>query len=114
MSDYYQSEVVVEYRIAPLIFRIIVGGVKVTRTLYKSIKYTPKYPQGFRAVQNGTKHVTVNNKEKLAELRQIEAGTWKKVYKDGYDQYGNKVSVHYFQSRSGLVYDVKTKSGWSN
>lgn len=113
MPDYYQAEVTSRYRMAPLIFRIIVEGVKVTRTLYQAIKYAPKYPQGFKAVQNGTKHVTVNNKSLLNELRQIEAGTWKKVYKDGYDKNGNRVSVHYFQSKSGLVYDVKTKSGWS-
>jgi hypothetical protein len=49
----------------------------------------------------------------LEELRQIEAGTWKKVYKDGYDKDGKKISIHYFQSKSGLVYDVKVKSGWS-
>ncbi|MEC1156465.1 hypothetical protein [Cytobacillus horneckiae] len=29
------------------------------------------------------------------------------------DKNGKKVSIHYFQSKSGLVYDVKVKSGWS-
>lgn len=92
---------------------VIVNGVKVTKHIYKGIKYAPKYPSGFKAVQNGTKNVTVNNKSLLDELRQIEGGTWKKVYKDGYNKNGKKVSIHYFQSKSGLVYDVKVKSGWS-
>jgi len=26
----------------------------------------------------------------------------------------NKVSIHYFQSQSGKVFDVKVKPGWSN
>ncbi|WP_063558658.1 hypothetical protein LG307_02730 [Sutcliffiella horikoshii] len=92
---------------------IVVNGVKISKNLYKSIKYAPKYPSGFKAVQNGTKNVTVNNKSLLNELREIEAGTWKKVYKDGYDKDGKKVSIHYFQSKSGLVFDVKVKNGWS-
>ncbi|MBQ4840981.1 hypothetical protein IHP27_13320 [Bacillus safensis] len=91
---------------------IFVNGVKASKHLYKSIKYAPKYPAGFKAVQNGTKKVTVNNKKLLSELKQIEGGAWKKVYKDGYKD-GKKVSVHYFQSKSGLVYDVKVKKGWS-
>lgn len=92
---------------------VIVNGVKVAKHLYTAIKYAPKYPSGFKAVQNGTKNFTVNNKSLLEELRQIESGTWKKVYKDGYDKNGKKISIHYFQSKSGLVYDVKVKSGWS-
>jgi len=112
-SDY----LVIQPRFAPIIGLIvrtvIVNGVKVTKHLYKSIKYAPKYPSGFKAVQNGTKNVTVKNKSLLDELRQIESGTWKKVYKDGYDKNNEKISIHYFQSKSGLVYDVKVKQGWS-
>ena len=37
-----------------------------------------------------------------------------KVYKDGYDAYGNEISIHYFQSESGRVFDVKVKPYWSN
>ena len=38
----------------------------------------------------------------------------------GYDAYGifirsgNKVSIHYFRSQSGRVFDVKVKQGWSS
>lgn len=118
MEDYIDSNnQVIQPRFAqfaPIIVTIIVNGLKVSRHVYKAIKYAPKYPKGFKAVQNGTKNVTVNNKGLLSELRQIESGTWKKVYKDGYDANGKKISIHYFQSKSGLVFDVKTKSGWSN
>jgi len=50
----------------------------------------------------------------LAKLREIEPGDWKKVYKDGYDAAGRKVSIHYFESRSGKVFAVDVKAGWSN
>ena len=36
------------------------------------------------------------------------------MYKDGYNKYGDEVSIHYFQSESGTVFDVKVKTGWSN
>lgn len=84
------------------------------RNTYNSIKNAPLYPKGFRAIQNGTVKNTVNNKDVLNELRSVESGKWSKVYKDGYDASGNRVSVHYFQSQSGKVFDVKVKSGWSN
>jgi filamentous hemagglutinin len=28
--------------------------------------------------------------------------------------YGEEISIHYFQSESGKVFNVKVKSGWSN
>ena len=87
------------------------GNIK---NIYNSIKEAPKYPEGFRGIQNGTKKVNINNHDVLNELRQIEPGQWKKVYKDGFDAIGNKVSIHYFESPSGKVFDVKVKSGWSN
>lgn len=113
-EDYpeYSDITQVQPRIGPIIRFVIVGGAKVGKHVYKSIKYAPKYPAGFKAVQNGTKNVTVKDKKLLSELRQIESGDWKKVYKDGYIK-GKKASIHYFQSKSGLVFDVKTKQGWS-
>ena len=54
------------------------------QNVYDSIKKAPKYPEGFRTVQNGTKKVNINNREVLDELRNVESGQWKKVYKDGY------------------------------
>jgi len=57
---------------------------------------------------------TVKNQDVLKGLREHEAGVWKKVYSDGYASNGAKVSIHYFQSQSGKVFDVKVKNGWSN
>ncbi|GIP09502.1 hypothetical protein J1TS5_16720 [Paenibacillus macerans] len=56
----------------------------------------------------------VNNTELLKELRAIEFGTWHKIYKDGMNANGKKISIHYFQSQLGQVYNVKVKNGWSN
>ena len=84
------------------------------KNVYNSIKNAPKYPNGFKAVQNGMKKVNINNNDVLNELRRIENAQWKKVYKDGYDISGKKISIHYFESSSGKVFDVKVKAGWSN
>lgn len=84
------------------------------KNIYNSIKQAPKYPQGFNEVNNGTVKVKVKNTDVLSELRQVESGQWKKVYKDGYDANGSRISIHYFQSESGKVFDVKVKQGWSN
>ena len=82
--------------------------------LYNGIKNAPKYPVGFKDIPNGQKSVNVNNLSLLSDLRLQEPGKWKKVYRDGYDKAGNKVSIHYFQSQSGKVFDVKVKDYWSN
>ena len=87
------------------------GRIKNT---YNSIKEAPVYPEGFEAVQNGTKKVNINNKDILEALREVEPGRWKKVYKNGFDANGNRISIHYFESPSGKVFDVKVKQGWSN
>lgn len=89
-------------------------GANNIKKVYNSIKESPQYPTNFKGTQNGTTKNTVNNKSLLNELKNIESGKWTKVYKDGYDQYGNKISIHYFQSKSGKVFDVKVKFGWSN
>ncbi|MDK8182618.1 RHS repeat-associated core domain-containing protein [Paenibacillus sp. UMB4589-SE434] len=89
-------------------------GKGVIKNVYDSIKKAPKYPDGFQGVQNGTKKVNINNKDVIDELRSVESGQWKKVYKDGYDASKKKISIHYFESSSGKVFDVKVKSGWSN
>jgi RHS repeat-associated protein len=92
----------------------ITEGNSNIKNLYNSIKEAPKYPNGFTAVKNGTKKVNIKNKDILNALREIEPGDWKKVYKDGYDANGRKISIHYFLSPSGKVFDVKVKSDWSN
>ncbi|WP_276918294.1 hypothetical protein [Aneurinibacillus aneurinilyticus] len=89
-------------------------GTGEIKNVYNSIKQAPKYPSEFKAVQNGTKKVNVKNQDVLEKLREVESGQWKKIYKDGYDSKGKKISIHYFESQSGKVFDVKVKSGWSN
>ncbi|UNL86377.1 hypothetical protein [Priestia koreensis] len=87
-------------------------GTGEIKNVYNS--QVPKYPSGFKGVQNGTKKVNVKNQDVLGKLREVESGRWKKIYKDGYDTNGKKISIHYFQSQSGKVFDVKIKPGWSN
>ncbi|SHJ88849.1 hypothetical protein SAMN05444401_0008 [Clostridium amylolyticum] len=89
-------------------------GESSIRSIYDSIKKAPQYPEGFKDASNGTRKVSVKNGDVLDELRKIESGQWKKVYKDGYDANGKKISIHYFQSQSGKVFNVKVKPGWSN
>lgn len=82
--------------------------------IFTSIKDAPKYPKDFRVARNGTRKLSVENKQLLEKLKQIENLEWRKVYRDGFDGDGRKISLHYFQSASGKVFDVKVKLGWSN
>lgn len=97
-----------------------IGGMPVRnpdtgiKNVYDSIRKSPQFPEGFKERVGGTSRNTVNNKELLAELRVIAPGKWSKIYKDGFDSTGKKVSIHYFQSESGKVFNVKTKPNWSN
>jgi len=84
------------------------------KNVYDGIKNAPQYPDGFKGRQNGTKSVKMNDKKLLEQLRKVESGEWKKIFKDGFDKFGNRVSIHYFQSKSGKVFNVKVKTGWSN
>jgi hypothetical protein len=84
------------------------------RDIFKSLKDWGEYPTGFAARQNGTVKNVVNNKELLSELREVESGQWFKVYKDGYDVSGSKISIHYFTSQSGKIFNPKIKDYWSN
>lgn len=83
------------------------------KQVYNSLKDSPQYPKDFRLVQNGTRKLSIKNKQLLEELRKIESGEWNKIYKDGYSG-EDRVSLHYFQSKSGKVFNVKVKLGWSN
>ncbi|EDS6040475.1 hypothetical protein ZL39_003729, partial [Salmonella enterica subsp. enterica] len=74
----------------------------------------PQYPRGFRNVQNGTTRNVVKDQSLLKQLRKVESGKWSKVYRDGFDASGRKISVHYFESQSGRVFNVEVKPGWSN
>jgi len=82
--------------------------------LYNSIRESPDYPRGFSQRQNGKTQNKINNKALFTMLRQLEPGKWKKIYSDGFDECGNRISIHYFQSSSGKVFNVKVKLGWSN
>ncbi|MDF9825367.1 hypothetical protein M2475_001822 [Breznakia sp. PF5-3] len=73
----------------------------------KSIKDAPNYPEGFQNRQSGTTKNTINNKELLNYLRQIESGERYKVYKDGYTLSDEKITLHYFQSGSGIILILK-------
>ncbi|WP_253685074.1 MULTISPECIES: RHS repeat domain-containing protein [unclassified Treponema] len=83
------------------------------KNIYKSIKDAPKYPKGFQAIRGQTLVNKVNNGKLLDNLRKVEPGNWKKVFKNGYDKAGNKISIHYFESESKKVFDVKVIDGWS-
>jgi hypothetical protein len=83
------------------------------KQIYNSIKAVPEYPKDFQPVQNGTRKLNIKNKLLLEELRKIESGQWNKVYKDGYSA-GEEVSIHYFESKSGKIFNLKVKQGWSN
>lgn len=85
------------------------------RQTFNSIRDAPTYPNGFREIQNGVRKVNINNQEVLNNLRNVQSGEWKKVYRDGFDAQGNRISIHYFQhTRTGTVFNVKVKNGWSN
>lgn len=84
------------------------------KQIFDSLKDAPKYPSGFRATRNGTRKLRIENKQLLEKLKQIEDNEWRKIYSDGFDGNRRKVSLHYFQSVSGKVFDVKVKWGWSN
>ena len=90
------------------------GSNEIPKEIYNSIKESPNYPEGFVEKQNGTTKNKMDNGTLLENLRKVEKGEWKKVYKDGFDKNGNKISIHYFQSKSGKVFNVKTKHYWSN
>lgn len=82
--------------------------------LYHSIKEAPNYPQGFTNRQNGKTQHNIHNRALLEMLRNLEPGKWKKIYQDGFDVSGNRMSLHYFQSPTGQLFNVKLKAGWSN
>ena len=69
--------------------------------------------KGFVRRPNGLTKNTIKDKDLLFELRAIEPGKWQKVYKDGMLD-GSRVSLHYFESPSGKVFNPKIVPGWSN
>jgi hypothetical protein len=57
------------------------------------------------------KKVNIKNKALLDELNRVGTG-WKKVYQNGWID-GEKYSMHYFQDKSGKIFDFWIKEGWS-
>jgi hypothetical protein len=90
------------------------GAASSIKNIYTSIKNAPNYPKGFKNAKDGVKRINPDNLELLEQLRQIEPGEWKKVFRGGYVD-GKKVTIHYFEHKNtGKVFDVKTKNYWSN
>jgi hypothetical protein len=81
--------------------------------IYDFPEDSPNYPSDFYPLQDGLQKFKVKNQFLLDELRTIESGEWRKVYQDGY-RGREQVSIHYFESPTGQVFDLKIKSGWSN
>ena len=83
------------------------------KDVFNSITDHPEYPKNFKKEKNSFSQNNVNNKGLLKKLRAIKTGKWKKIYEDGYD--GDKqISLHYFKHESGIIFGLKSKSGWSN
>lgn len=85
----------------------------ISNNILDILKDAPKYPKGFQAVRGQILANKVNNGKLLDNLRKVEPCNWKKVFKNGYDKAGNKISIHYFESESKKVFDVKVIDGWS-
>jgi filamentous hemagglutinin len=88
-------------------------GITGLKQIYNSLEDAPNYPDDFYPVPDGICKLKIKNQFLLAELTSIEPGRWQKVYQDGYSS-GQLISLHYFESPSGKVFDVKVKVGWSN
>jgi hypothetical protein len=82
------------------------------KCVYDFPEDAPGYPDGFYPLEEGIVYLGIKNQFLIEELRSIEFGEWCKVYQDGYCE-GELVSIHYFESPSGRVFDLKVKSGWS-
>ena len=81
---------------------------------FTSIKNSSKYPSDFEAERGGMTKNKINDDKWKERLNLKEPkGNWKKIYKDGWSD-NERVSIHYFESKSGTVVDVKVKKGWSN
>jgi hypothetical protein len=70
--------------------------------LYPDVYASPSVPDGWTPNKDGTLKYPVRNKKVLAYLRELLAGKWQKVIKDG-----NSGELHYFEHGSGQVAGVK-------
>jgi len=70
--------------------------------LYADVYASGSVPAGWAPTSGGTIKYPVRNAALLRYLRQLLAGRWQKVIKQG-----NTGAVHYFEHASGQVADVK-------
>ncbi len=84
----------------------------VRNRVHPRLQDAPEYPRGFRnrPGPGSVSKNTIKLKDLKAKLQKIERGEWKKVYRDGFDDAGGQVSVRYFESPSGKVFDVYQSS----
>jgi hypothetical protein len=83
------------------------------RHIYPGVKHHPAYPLGYQDEPGSRRTFNVNNQELLEQLRKHEPGVWQKVIRNGHDLSGNQVSLHYFESPSGQVFDFWVQPYWS-
>ncbi|MBI1902762.1 MAG: hypothetical protein HYS13_16820 [Planctomycetia bacterium] len=70
--------------------------------VYPNVYSSGSVPAGWVPTKGGGIKYPVRNAAVLAHLRQLLAGKWQKVIKDG-----NTGEVHYFEHESGQVAGVK-------
>lgn len=80
--------------------------------IYNGKRSAPRWPSGFS--KDHEIRLKVKNKQLLDELHDAapEERGWEKVYENGY-LHGRKLSIHYFRSSSGKVFDLEVHEGWS-
>jgi len=70
--------------------------------LYPNVQASGSVPSGWVPQKGGALKYSVRNKQVLQHLRELLAGKWQKVIKDG-----NTGEIHYFEHSSGQVAGVK-------
>lgn len=70
--------------------------------LYPDVYASGSVPEGWLPHRGGALKYPVRNPEVLKYLRELLAGKWQKVIKDG-----NSGEIHYFEHASGKVAGVK-------
>lgn len=94
-----------------------IGPKAVKEKVFSKPKDSPFFPKKFKP-REGPQKISrhkIQKKDVLAKLLRIENDVWQKVYLDGFDKDESKISVHYFESKSGkFFFDIKEKKDWSN
>ena len=81
--------------------------------IYQNLRSAPQYPEGF-IPHGGPRTTPMNDTPLLEQLQECVPGMWKKVFFNGYDMYGEQISVHYFKHEvTNQVFNVKVMQDWS-